>query len=31
MSKTQFPKTQAQLNQLVADLMQLQTNIQQIH
>lgn len=31
MNKTQFPKTQAQLNQLVADLMQLQTNIQQIH
>lgn len=27
----QFPKTMAQLNQLIADISQLETNIQQIH
>jgi len=31
MSEHQFPKTQAHLNQLIADLSQLQVNVQQVH
>ncbi|WP_137597857.1 Dps family protein [Paucilactobacillus kaifaensis] len=31
MSEYQFPKTQAHLNQLIADLSQLQVNVQQVH
>ncbi|RRG08202.1 MAG: DNA starvation/stationary phase protection protein [Lactobacillus sp.] len=31
MTEVKYPKTMAQLNQLIADLSQLQTNIQQIH
>ena len=29
--KAQFPKTMEQLNQLIADISQLETNIQQTH
>ncbi|KIS04289.1 Dps family protein [Paucilactobacillus wasatchensis] len=31
MSEIQFPQTQAHLNQLIADLSQIQVNVQQVH
>ncbi len=31
MTEIQFPKTQAHLNQLIADLSQIQVNVQQTH